>query len=434
MAPGPLGVVPCGTADRTAGYGSTINPAPERAPPVTTPDSSKEGREPELASPILSLDTTHGSFLHGFKPLAGVKSGQAPSVARIYLLSVAATYIALAITALISAIPLGTPSNSLKLPFLHDWNIALMFLLSFPCVMILTLTDQHALTSALNRVISDGTVALGGEAAIRLRGKWEKRFRIVNIAGQSLGVIIGLSLTYFNHISYSPQSTGYWIASNGVLEPVGYVFLYCIFLFYAIIPVYIIRLIFTSLFLGDLVKCSTLRLLPFHPDKSGGLRPVGRLGLRNQYGLTIFGLNVVSLVVVSILYLEIPSSLYGLIVAAGLAYLILGPLVFMGPLLPFRAGMRRTKNDLMGEVAQRLRVELQGLRAKLPKGEITKADEELIERLRKIGRVIDELPVWPFDASTLRRFVTAYVLPIMSAVAYPAVTKAGETLANWFAS
>ena len=34
-------------------------------------------------------------------------------------------------------------------------------------------------------------------------------------------------------------------------------------------------------------------------------------------------------------------------------------------------------------------------------------------------QVIDELPVWPFDASTLRKFLTAYVIPLIGGVGYP---------------
>jgi hypothetical protein len=119
-------------------------------------------------------------------------------------------------------------------------------------------------------------------------------------------------------------------------------------------------------------------------------------------------------------------SLNGLIVAAVIAYVILGPIVFMAPLLPFRSGMLRNKSQLMSEVAQRIRVELDRLRGQLRSGQISKEDEELIERLRKIGAVIDELPVWPFDAGTLRKFVTAYVIPILSSAAYPVVTAVFE--------
>jgi hypothetical protein len=99
--------------------------------------------------------------------------------------------------------------------------------------------------------------------------------------------------------------------------------------------------------------------------------------------------------------------------AAVLAYLILGPVVFIAPLLPFRGGMLKNKSELMREVALRIRMELERLRKELPSGQITKDDEKLIERLRKIGEVIDELPVWPFDAGTIRKFLTAYAIPIL---------------------
>jgi hypothetical protein len=203
--------------------------------------------------------------------------------------------------------------------------------------------------------------------------------------------------------------------------PVGFVYLYCIFLFWALIPVYVFRNIAISLLLRDIVAHPQLHMLPLHPDKSGGLRPVGHLGLRNQYLLTLLGFNVVLLVMISRHYLNVPDTLYSLMVAAVIGYLILGPLVFMAPLLPFRDGMLRNKNQLMGEVAQRLRMELDRLLAQLQSGPISKEDEELIERLRKIGAVIDELPVWPFDAGTLRKFLTAYIIPIVSSVGYPVI-------------
>jgi hypothetical protein len=174
----------------------------------------------------------------------------------------------------------------------------------------------------------------------------------------------------------------------------------------------------TSLFLKELVAHAEIRMLPFHPDNSAGLRPVGHLGLRNQYALTVCGFNLLLLILVSMRYLTVPSSLYGLMAAAALAYVIVGPLVFLGPLLPFRGAMLRTKTDLMSEVAHRLRIELQRLRRELASGEITKEDEELIDRLRKFGAVINELPVWPFDAGTLRKFLTAYVIPVVSAIGF----------------
>lgn len=39
--------------------------------------------------------------------------------------------------------------------------------------------------------------------------------------------------------------------------------------------------------------------------------------------------------------------------------------------------------------------------------------EESIDRLRKLGAAIDELPIWPFDPGTLRKFAMAQVTPVL---------------------
>lgn len=57
-------------------------------------------------------------------------------------------------------------------------------------------------------------------------------------------------------------------------------------------------------------------------------------------------------------------------------------------------------------------MEFERLRAKIRTVQTTKEDEELVERLRKLSTIVDELPVWPFDASTLRKFLTAYIVPL----------------------
>jgi hypothetical protein len=242
---------------------------------------------------------------------------------------------------------------------------------------------------------------------------------MTNLAAQALGLVVGTIVAYFNYGAFVPASVGHWIADNERLLPVGYVYLYCIILFYAVTSVYVVRNFAIAFLLRDVVAHSRLHMLPLHPDKAGGLKPVGRLGLRNQYALTLFGLNIVLAMIVGYLFLNYSSLVIGLIVAAIIAYLILGPLVFMAPLLPFRGAMLRNKAQLMSEVALRMRVALDDLHSRLPSGAITAENEQTIERLRKIGAVIDELPVWPFDAGTLRKFLTAYVIPIAGSFSLP---------------
>jgi hypothetical protein len=369
----------------------------------------------------VQINTMGKSLLHGlvFRHALPRETLSLSLFAKTYVIAAGTTYGLMMVLGLIGSTPLTTPSPQIRLPFLNDWNTAFLFLLSFPTLVMLLLSDDAALRLALRRVQQDQVVTLRRLEAQALQRKWNKRFANINVSAQVAGLLIGSALAAANYMAYVGPSVGFWIASNGRLLPIGYAFIVSVWLFYTLIPIYIIRIIAVSVFLGDVVRQGHIRMMPFHPDKCGGLRPVGTLGLRNQYGLTVFGVNLVSFTLITVAYLNRPQALVTLIVVAVVAYMVAGPVVFVGPLLPFRGGMLKTKAELMSEVAHRLRIELLRLRGQLAGGPITRDDEELIDRLRKIGLVIDELPVWPFDAGTLRRFLGAYVIPLIGAVAYP---------------
>jgi hypothetical protein len=381
--------------------------------------ASSEPQKPQFLA-LDKLDTTRGSIIHRLFSYC-FQYGQisASRLVIIYFVTLAVTFVPLLVGAACSPLHLLNPIEGHRLSFLQDWNVLFMCLVSFPCLMILTTTDQYVLSASLRSVQLDGTLSIPETEAKDLVEDWDKNFYITNLASIAAGCIIGAFIAYFNYITYIPKSVGFWIAVDGHLLPVGFIFLCCIFLFYALITVYVSRNIAIAFLFKDVVSRARLYILPLHPDHSGGLHPVGRLGLRNQYVLTLFGLNIVLLVITSVYYLQVPKTLYGLIVAAIVAYLILGPLVFVAPLLPFRGGMLRSKSELLSEVAKRLRVELQRIRGQLQSETISKEDEELIDRLRKIGAVIDELPVWPFDSATVRKFLVAYVVPVLSSVILP---------------
>lgn len=373
-----------------------------------------------------SVDTTAGSLVHKVL-LRRQRHREWLSLGvaiRTYVGAALFTYGLMLLVALLGEDSLLHPSGSIRLPFLRDWNVAYMFVCSFPTLVLLTVSDDSALRTALNRVQRDQVVSVPPAQQVILQQTWTRRFRRINVVAQLAGVAVGTAVTIANYVAYS--DVGYWAVQEDHLLPVGWLFLTGVWLFYSILLIYVIRTIYFSVFLADIVRNGKINMMPFHPDKAGGLRPVGTLGLRNQYGLTVLGLNIVTFALTTVLYLGRPTTLVVLVALACVAYVVTGPIVFVGPLLPFRGGMLRMKAELMSEVAERLRVELQRLRAHLRSGPISQQDEELIDRLRKIGAVIDELPVWPFDAGTLRRFVTAYLVPIAGALAYPIIAQLVE--------
>ena len=297
-------------------------------------------------------------------------------------------------------------------------------LVAFPCMLVLTVTDQRVLTESLNSVQADGTITISEADRTALNKRWQRLFLPANLTAQALGLMVGSVVAYINFKALSQPEVGHWMADGGHLLLVGYVFLCWVGLFWTVVSVYVVRNFAIALLLRDVVAHAKMHLLPLHPDKAGGLKPVGRLGLRNQYALAVCGVSIVLMFVLSYYFLHVSNLMLAVGVAAFIGYLILGPLVFMAPLLPFRGGMLKNKAELMSDVAVRLRAELDHLRARLRSGAITAEDEQVIERLRKIGAVVDELPVWPFDAGTLRKFFAAYVIPVMGSLFSLPVAKA----------
>jgi hypothetical protein len=360
-------------------------------------------------------DTTAASVVHVLPNYFDRIDASAFIPAVLYLVAVAITCVPLLIGAWISGEL--TLADAHQLRFLRDGSVMFMFLVSFPCMLILTATDQQLLAGSLRTVSADGTLTMPGPEWVSLADRWRRRFRKINRAAQAFGLVLGIVVAYYNCQAYA--KVGHWIANKGVLLPVGWVYLYCVFLFYAVAAVYLVRNFAIAVLLQDIAKPGWLNILPLHPDRACGLLPVGRLGLRNQYALTLLGLNLV-LLIITYSALSTDALQIGLIVAATVGYLILGPLAFVAPLLPFRRSMVQTKDKLMAEVALWSRAEFEKLDGRLQSGMVTAEDAELIKRSRKIGTLAAKLPVWPFDAGTISKFLTAYVLPVASSVAIPA--------------
>lgn len=375
-------------------------------------------------SPI-EIDTTRGSMLHRMARFDGFAW---KPVLRIYGYCVALTYLPLLLTALLTTRPLNKlwQSGGLdSLPLLLDANMMFTFFVSFPTLALLVISDDRLLRAALRQVGDSGVVRIDPDRRQRFQAEWEIKFRRRNLIVQILGAVFAAVCSWLTLGVY--DGTKFWAAGSAEMSPLSWAFLYCITLLYTLIVIYVARCVFIAFLLRDLVREGEVRMLPFHPDGCGGLQPVGRIGLRNQYALTVLGLNIVALSIVTFKFLSPAEPERVLIAIAALIYLVLGPIVFMGPLLPFRKGMNDRKRLLLEEVADRLRANFENIRGQLRGGAITQSELDELERIRKIGAMIEELPVWPFDLRTLKKFGSAYIIP----AALPAAAEMVSLLFAW---
>lgn len=379
-------------------------------------------------TPLLAthLNTKSNSPLH---TLATSLNGLGAGVFTLPILysgAVLITLLPLFIGAWLSSQSITTRSTTLPLPLLYDASTILMYSVSLPCLLLLTVTDDQLLRRALGNVQTDGILIISQADQQALATSWRRRFRSINAAGLLLGILSGAITAYYD---YQLRTSGNYVGwdTGNPLPATGYILMYCDFLFSVVAAIFLIRSLAIIALLRDVVSHAEIHMLPLHPDNAGGLRPIGRLGLRNQYAITILGINIGVGWLVSH-FLTPDDAWAGFITIAAIAYFTFSPLVFIGPLLPFRDAMLKSKAELMSGIASRLRTQLTDLRLRFESGAITSDDEQIIERLRKIGAVINDLPVWPFDALTLRKFVAAYIAPIGS-IAVPFI---GKTILRYF--
>lgn len=359
----------------------------------------------------LCPETTGRSVLH--RLAANSRSGATtPRLVRIYLAAAASAYVPVLIAAALQGLPLWDTSVT-SVPFLRDWGLAFALLVSFPTLLVLFIDDQRALREALTQVHDDGVIEPKADTnREQFTTDWQRAFATANLWSYLIGGVGGIGLAMLTVRLFCTAREPSWLLPQRMVEPVTVEYAYGISLLYAMVIVYIWRSVTISRFLRAYVAQTNLRLLPLHPDQCGGLRPVGQIGLRNQYVLTTLGINIVLLVLVWVWRQASDETLRPLIILASVAYLVCGPLVFMGPLLPFRDVMLRAKRQWSSEIAALLRAEFSRLRDAIRAGNIEDTDEKVLERLRKFGALIDELPVWPFDPRTLRAFAAAFVVPL----------------------
>jgi hypothetical protein len=243
---------------------------------------------------------------------------------------------------------------------------------------------------------------------------WNKRYKIVNVLGQLGGLLVAFWAAFANYkFLYTREGLITWGVEGGEVNIAGWVHLFWqIPLFYWLGTIYISQGIATTFLLFSITRNFEIKIWPFHYDNCCGLKAVGYIGLRNQYLLAVVGLDLLALLAVN-LKLGDPRTI-PLLVLCLVGYITLGPVIFIGPLLPFRKSMLLAKQAEQQKVATKLQQEYTRIMNELDNRVIAKEDEQIIDRLQKLKDLVDRIPVWPFDISTVRRFLTVYIFPLLT--------------------
>jgi hypothetical protein len=182
----------------------------------------------------------------------------------------------------------------------------------------------------------------------------------------------------------------------------------------------VIRILLSIVWFNRLFRRFRIDVKVLHPDKAGGLSPLGEFSVKIGYGIAVYGLAAV-VVVLSESYLkttqftgpELSIRFLPLLVA----YVILAPIVFFLPIGAARSTMKKAKNEFIVQIAEQFEIETLEIQCLLASG----ADElkrklEKIEQLTRLYDIAVKFPVWPFNTENLVRFLSAISSPFVVAI------------------
>ncbi len=163
-------------------------------------------------------------------------------------------------------------------------------------------------------------------------------------------------------------------------------------------------------YIHKLVKDNDIEVIPVSPDGKGGLASLGNvsftIALIAAQGL-LFSVSWI------IIYgIDLPS-LIGLP-----AYFIVLILLFFGPLQSVHRAMKEAKNHELFYLSELFRVkynsinELEDISA-CAKNKRNKGIFEELSYFEQLYHRAELMPVWPFDASTIRRFFSLIIIPLL---------------------
>lgn len=302
------------------------------------------------------------------------------------------------------------------LPYLHDVNLTMMLVVCLPALIISHLREAHLLPQAMSQLVAQGTAIWKRSVATEFVDNWQRIYRKINALAILIGIGGAILVIWINYMALQDNYGKSWQTAHMNAPQVnmpGWFFLIVqIGLFWFLLTYQFVRMFGGMALLTSYARSALIRVNPLHPDRVGGLRPVARIGIQNQLIVAIVGVNIGSLFVVLQMLGEATSIWIGVI--ASIAYLIIAPIVFVGPLIPFRPHMLRSKAEYLHAIADQFRDDLEVVLRYLNDDQASSTKLEKLERLSAVHARIARLPEWPLDTTTIRRFGATLLTPAVS--------------------
>ncbi len=172
----------------------------------------------------------------------------------------------------------------------------------------------------------------------------------------------------------------------------------------------IVRQVIAMVGINKFFRLIRLEISPLHPDRAGGLKPLGQYAVTIGLGLGVIGLALGISILRSHMGIEQLGSAFYL--NLGL-YLVSAPFFFFIPLMEAHNLMQKAKRDILLSVAEQYESIFQISLDKMKAGKPVDKELAQLDSIRKMYTIADASPEWPFNINMFSKFSAAVVLPVI---------------------
>jgi hypothetical protein len=286
------------------------------------------------------------------------------------------------------------------------------FLILLPFVLLFARYYLNDFGDALERLHATGAVKPSddGDAAFVAYAQGVFRARALTL----LPPLVGLSVAVFAAETFNLAGRNTWNSppAGSPLSPAALASMVAPFFLYYLLSAYLLRLI-AVFFVIRRFLATEVNLQPLHPDKCGGLSPLGQFSLRITKAGVVVGL-VCLLGIYSNVYrmgFELFAPVNVLIICA---YVFGLAVAFFLPLLPARRAMQRAKSSQLQEISNRFQALLEhNMSVMRQDPQHAELDLRRLEETQKLYDIANAMPVYPFNFENVVRFSGSVLWPIL---------------------
>ena len=301
----------------------------------------------------------------------------------------------------------------LTVDVIGDYANMAFYLIGFPTMLVTAILYANKFPEVLNNLKGNDIINVSenewNKFKLRANDIYSKWYYTNGPHLIALAVTVSLFFVFrnpMNHIWYSLETDDFVYLGGWAQLIVYYVTFYAFSLS-------LLNIIATYRILKVLFSSNKLIVQPLHPDKCGGLAPLGALSRTLIYGISLLGIIVA--LNVHFNYEHFGRELYNpLQISIMLGYLVMAYVIFFLPMHAAHKPMKQAKEEemrLIHHYIARINKEI-----KKDFEEFRDIDSDALENFHNAKEMYDitsQMPVYPYNVKTVITFISSVFIPVL---------------------